>query len=60
MVGLVISKEWWDGIVKEKRKHESSESFGNFDSQKKGGFDNLEKMINKVKQDKWKNFVGRD
>jgi len=60
MVGLVISKEWWDGIVKEKREHESSESFGNFGSQKKGGFDNLEKMINKVKQDKWKNFVGRD
>jgi len=62
MVGPLIGKEWWDDIVKTKHEHESEPvggmGFGDLGSTK--GFDNLEKMLNKVKKGKWDDFVGLD
>ncbi|MGB9003974.1 MAG: hypothetical protein WCC52_09240 [Nitrosotalea sp.] len=64
MVGPIIGKEWWEDLVKTKHEHESEEpldgmGFGGFGSRGKR-VDNLEKMLNKIKQDKWDNFVGMD
>jgi archaeal cell division control protein 6 len=61
MVGPVISREWWEDIVKTKREHES-EPLGGMRFDNLGstgmGFENLEKMLNKAKKGKWDDFVG--
>lgn len=60
MIGPVISKEWWEDTVKRKKEHESEPAglkFDYFGSTRKSG-DPLEKMLNKMSQDKWDDFVG--
>jgi archaeal cell division control protein 6 len=64
MIGSFISKEWWEGIVKTKREYESEEPlggmrFGNLGPAGKR-FSKLQKMLNKIKQDNWDDFVGMD
>ncbi|SHO42888.1 ORC1-type DNA replication protein [Nitrosotalea sinensis] len=63
VVGNLVSKEWWDGIVAAKTAHESAQNkaFGSgagLSSSRKGLFGDLVKTLEQNSKEEWKRYVG--